>query len=444
MRRRDIALLAFIVVLCGLSLWAIVPVRSNLLGADGLRLGLDLRGGSQLLYEADLSQKDPSVTDEQAMASAIEKIQRRVNEFGAAEPTIQKQGSDRILVQLPGVKDITRAINLIGDTGLLYFRELAVDSSGNPILDDEGYPTFEEEPATAIGTDGEEKALTGQYLKSAGQDFDDYGVPIVVFEWTSEGAHLFEQITRRNLQQPLAIAIDEEIVSAPTVNAVITARGQIEGRFTMEEATDLVNKLNSGALDVPLEIIDQRDVDATLGADSVRKSLIAAGVGLLLLFVLMIVYYRLPGVIACVSLSIYGAILLALFNVFSAQLTLTLPGIAAFILSLGMAVDANVLIFERVKDELRVGRTLAASVEIGFDKAWSAIRDSNITTFIACVILFWLGGTFGAFMVRGFALTLSIGVALSMFTAIVMTRTFLRVIVTSKLVTDLRWYGVKS
>ena len=444
MRRRDIALLAFIAILCGLSLWAIVPVRSNLLGADGLRLGLDLRGGSQLLYEADLTQKDPSVTNEQAMASAIEKIQRRVNEFGAAEPTIQKQGTDRILVQLPGVKDITRAINLIGDTGLLYFRELAVDSSGNPILDDEGYPTFQEEPATAIGTDGEEKALTGQYLKSAGQDFDDYGVPIVVFEWTSEGAHLFEQITRRNLQQPLAIAVDEEIVSAPTVNAVITARGQIEGRFTMEEATDLVNKLNSGALDVPLEIIDQRDVDATLGADSVRKSLIAAGVGLLLLFVLMIVYYRLPGVVACVSLSIYGAILLALFNVFSAQLTLTLPGIAAFILSLGMAVDANVLIFERVKDELRVGRTLAASVEIGFDKAWSAIRDSNITTFIACVILFWLGGTFGAFMVRGFALTLSIGVALSMFTAIVMTRTFLRVIVTSKLVIDLRWYGVKS
>jgi len=443
-RRREIALLAFIVVLCGLSLWAIVPVKSNLLGPNGLRLGLDLRGGSQLLYEADLTQKEPSVSDEQAMASAIEKIQRRVNEFGAAEPTIQKQGADRILVQLPGVKDITRAIKLIGDTGLLYFRELAVDSSGNPILDDQGYPTFYEEAAMAIGTDGEERPLTGQYLKSAGQDFDDYGVPIVVFEWTSEGAHLFEQITQRNLQQPLAIAIDEEIISAPNVNAVITARGQIEGRFTMDEATDLVNKLNSGALDVPLEIIDQRDVDATLGSDSVRKSLIAAGVGLLLLFVLMIVYYRMPGVIACISLSIYGAIMLAIFNVFSAQLTLTLPGIAAFILSLGMAVDANVLIFERLKDELRTGRTLAASVEIGFQRAWSAIRDSNITTLIACLILFWLGGTFGAFMVRGFALTLSIGVALSMFTAIVMTRTFLRIIVNSKLVTDLRWYGVKS
>ncbi len=444
MRRRDIVLLAFIVVVLGLSLASIVPVNSNLLGPGGLTLGLDLRGGSQLLYEADLSKKDPSVSNEQAMASAIEKIQRRINEFGATEPTIQKQGTDRILVQLPGVKDITRAINLIGDTGLLYFRELEVDAGGNPVLDSEGNYSFKEEAATAVSTDGEERELTGQYLKSAGQDFDQYGAPIVVFEWNSEGAHLFEQITRRNIQKPLAIALDDVIISAPMVNSVITSRGQIEGHFTIDEATDLVNKLNSGALDVPLEIIDQRDVDATLGADSIRKSLLAAGVGLLMLLVLMIVYYRVPGIVACVSLGIYGAMLLAIFNVFSAQLTLTLPGIAAFILSLGMAVDANVLIFERVKEELRAGRTLAAAVEIGFDRAWSAIRDSNITTFIACIILFWLGGTFGAFMVRGFALTLSIGVAVSMFTAIVMTRTFLRVLVSTEKVTSLRAYGVKS
>ncbi len=444
MRRRDIVLLAFIVALLGLSLVSIVPVNSNLLGPGGLTLGLDLRGGSQLLYEADLSKKDPSVSNEQAMASAIEKIQRRINEYGATEPTIQKQGADRILVQLPGVKDISRAINLIGDTGLLYFRELEVDAGGNPVLDSEGNYSFKEEAATAEGTDGEERELTGQYLKSAGQDFDQYGAPIVVFEWNSDGAHLFEQITARNIQMPLAIALDDAIISAPMVNSVISSRGQIEGQFTIDETTDLVNKLNSGALDVPLEIIDQRDVDATLGADSIRKSLLAAGVGLLMLLVLMIVYYRVPGIVACVSLGIYGAMLLAIFNVFSAQLTLTLPGIAAFILSLGMAVDANVLIFERVKEELRAGRTLAAAVEIGFDRAWSAIRDSNITTFIACIILFWLGGTFGAFMVRGFALTLSIGVAVSMFTAIVMTRTFLRVLVSTKMATSLRAYGVKS
>jgi preprotein translocase subunit SecD len=443
-RKRDTALLVLVVVLIGLSLWATMPVQTKLLGPDGLRLGLDLRGGSQLLYKADLSKKAPSVTDEQAMDSAIEKILRRVNEFGAAEPIVQKQGTDRILVQLPGVKDITRAIRLIGDTGLLYFRELELDASGSPVVDSQGYYVFKEEAATATGTDGEERELTGQYLKSAAPDFDQFGAAIVVFEWNDEGAHLFQQITSRNLQKPLAISIDQQIISAPMVEAVITNRGQIQGDFTVEEARDLVNKLNSGALDVPLELIDERDVDATLGADSIRKSLIAAGVGILLLFIFMIVYYRFPGAVACVSLAIYGLILLAIFNLFSSSLTLTLPGIAAFILSLGMAVDANVLIFERMKEELRAGRSLQTAVEIGFARAWSAIRDSNITTLIACVILFWLGGTFGAFMVRGFALTLTIGVAVSMFTAIVVTRTFLRIVVSTKAVTDLRAYGVKS
>jgi preprotein translocase subunit SecD len=443
-KRREAALLGFIIILCALSLWSVLPVRSNLLGENGLRLGLDLRGGSQLLYLADLSKKDPSVTDEQAMDSAIEKIQRRVDEFGAAQATIQKQGTDRILVQLPGVRDITRAIRLIGDTGLLYFRELEVDASGNPVLDSEGNYVFKEEAATAEGTNGQQIELTGQYLKSASQDFDQYGAPIVVFEWTDEGAHLFQQITSRNLQKPLAITVDEQVISAPIVNAVITNRGQIEGQFTVDEARDLANKLNSGALDVPLEIIDERDVDATLGADSIQRSLIAAGLGLLLLIIFMVTYYRIPGIVACISLGIYGLLLLAIFDAFSSQLTLTLPGIAAFILSLGMAVDANVLIFERMKDELRSGRALAPAVEIGFQRAWSAIRDSNITTFIACLILFWLGGTFGAFMVRGFALTLFIGVAMSMFTAIVVTRTFLRIVVARKMVTNLRSYGVKS
>lgn len=444
MKKRDTVLLVFIVVLVGLCLASILPIQSNLLGPDGLRLGLDLRGGSQLLYRADLTKKEPSVTDEQAMASAIEKIQRRVNEFGAAEPIIQKQGADRILVQLPGVKDITRAISLIGDTGLLYFRELQVDASGSPVVDSQGYYVFSEEAATALGTDGQVRELTGQYLTSASPDFDQFGAPIVVFEWNNEGAHLFQQITSRNLQRPLAIAIDQEIISAPTVEAVISNRGQIQGNFTIEQTRDLVNKLNSGALDVPLELIDERDVDATLGADSVRKSLIAAGVGILLLLIFMVIYYRLPGIVACVSLLIYGTMLLAIFSTFSAQLTLTLPGIAAFILSLGMAVDANVLIFERLKEELRAGRTLQGAVEIGFARAWSAIRDSNITTLIACAILFWLGGTFGAFMVRGFALTLSIGVAMSMFTAIVVSRTFLRIIVSRRAVTDVRAYGVKQ
>jgi len=378
------------------------------------------------------------------MASAIEKIRRRIDEFGAAEPTIQKQGADRILVQLPGVQDVTRAIRLIGDTGLLYFLELKQDETGTPVTDERGDYVFQEDPATAIATDGQERELTGRYLRSASPDFDQFGAPIVIFEWNSEGAHLFEQITQRNLQRPLAIAIDEQIISTPIVEAVIATRGQIQGRFTIDEVRDLSNQLNSGALDVPLELIDERDVDATLGADSIERSLIAAGVGLLLLLVFMLVYYRFPGAIACLSLGMYGAILLAIFNVLSSHLTLTLPGIAALILSLGMAVDANVLIFERLKEELRAGRTLQGAVEIGFTRAWSAIRDSNITTLIACLILFWLGGTFGAYMVRGFALTLAIGVAVSMFTAIVVTRTLLRIAVLTKVVTNLRSYGVRS
>ena len=444
MRRKTVSLCIFILVLFGFALWSIVPFNAKLLGPNGLRLGLDLKGGSQLLYEADLSKKNPSVTDAEAMSAVIGKIQRRVNEYGVAEPTIQKQGTDRILLQLPGIEDINRAISLIGETGLLYFGEQKFDEYGKPVFDEEGNPVFRDEPAEAVSKDGNAEELTGKYLKRAWQDLGAYNEPIVRFEWDSEGAHLFEQITERNLHKQLAILVDEKVISAPVVQAIIGVSGQIEGNFTLDEAEDLVTQLNSGALDVPLELIDQRDVDATLGADSIRKSILAAEIGLILLLLFMLLYYRLPGLIACISLGIYGVFLLAIFRVFHANLTLTLPGIAAAILSLGMAVDANILIFERLKEELRAGRTLGAAVEAGFNRAWTAIRDSNITTFIACFILFWLGGTFGAFMVRGFALTLFIGVALSMFTAIVITRTFLRLIVGSRLPASPAAYGVKT
>jgi len=442
--RKNFSLLIFILVLFGFALWSIVPFNAKLLGPNGLRLGLDLKGGSQLLYEADLSKKSSSITDEEAMSAVIRKIQRRVNEYGVAEPMIQKEGTDRILVQLPGIKDISRAINLIGETGMLYFAEQKFDETGKPEFDEDGNPVFKDEPAKAINKDGNKEELTGKYLKRAWQDLGAYNEPLVRFEWDSEGAYLFEQITERNLHKQLAIFVDEKVISAPVVQAVISDSGQITGSFTLDEVEDLVTQLNSGALDVPLALIDQRDVDATLGADSVRKSILAVEIGLILLLLFMFLYYRLPGLVACVSLGIYGVFLLAIFKLFHANLTLTLPGIAAAILSLGMAVDANILIFERVKEELRAGRTLGAAVEAGFNRAWPAIWDSNVTTFIACIILFWLGGTFGAFMVRGFALTLFIGVALSMFTAIVVTRTFLRIIVNTRLVTNPAAYGVKT
>jgi preprotein translocase subunit SecD len=421
-----------------------VPVNTKLLGPNGLTLGLDLKGGSQLLYEADLSQKDPAVPDDEAMSAVVEKIQRRVNQYGTFEPVIQKQGTDRILVQLPGVKDINEAISLIGKTALLDFREQKLDASGNPVLDDEGNWAFKDEPARAEGQDGQERELTGKYLKSAYVNYIDLKGYVVVIEWDSEGGYLFEKITERNLNKPLAIFLDNELISAPIVRNIITAGtpGYIEGQFTISEAQTLAIQLNSGALDLPLTIIDQRDVDASLGADSIKKSMLAAAIGVILLSLFMLLYYRLLGLIACCSLGIYGVFLISIFNLFSSQITLTLPGIAAAILSLGMAVDANVLIFERIKEELRGGRSLGAAIEAGFNRAWTAIRDSNITTFIACIILFWLGGTFSAYRVRGFALTLAIGVALSMFTAIVITRTILRFVVSSRLVANPAAYGV--
>ncbi|TEU18942.1 MAG: protein translocase subunit SecD [Dehalococcoidia bacterium] len=440
LRSRNVYLLIFILVLFGFALWSIVPINANLLGPNGLRLGLDLKGGSQLLYEADLSKKDPSITDAEAMASVIDKIQRRVDLYGVAEPVIQKLGTDSILVQLPGVKDIDEAVKLIGEVAELDFREQKLDASGNTTW----------VIAKAVGSDGQEKELTGKYLKPNATLILDQvkNKPQIAFEWDAEGAVLFRQITSRNLNKPLGIFLDNKLISAPIVQAVIEAKGVITNDAwtvnNLNEPKTLAIQLNSGALDLPLTIIDQRDVDASLGADSIRQSILAAAIGIILLSLFMLLYYRLLGLIACCSLGMYGVFLLAIFNLFSSQLTLTLPGIAGFILSLGMAVDANVLIFERMKEELRGGRSLGAAAETGFNRAWTAIRDSNITTFIACLILFWLGGTFGAFMVRGFALTLFIGVALSMFTAITVTRTFLRLIIGSQVVTNLAAYGVKK
>jgi preprotein translocase subunit SecD len=433
-RSKNVYLLIFILVLFGLALWSMIPVDTKLLGPEGLRLGLDLKGGSQLLYQADLSMKAANVTDAEAMASVINKIQRRVDQYGVAEPVIQKLGTDRILVQLPGVKNINEAISLIGETALLDFREQSTDASGNTTW----------VIAKAAGRDGQEEELTGKYLKRAYVNYAQLKGYVVVIEWDSEGAYLFEKITERNLNKPLAIFLDNQLISAPRVQDVIRAgqAGYIEGQFTLDEAQKLAIQLNSGALDLPLTIIDQRDVDPSLGADSIRRSMIAAAIGIVLLAVFMILYYRLPGLVACLALGIYGVFLVAIFDLFSSYITLTLPGIAGAIVSFGMAVDANVLIFERMKEELRAGRSLAAAVEAGFNRAWTAIRDSNITTFIACLVLYWLGGTFGAFTVRGFAVTLFIGVALSMFTAIVVSRTFLRLLVGTRVPTGLAAWGV--
>jgi preprotein translocase subunit SecD len=338
---------------------------------------------------------------------------------------------------------------MIGRTALLEFREQ--DEEGNWIL--------------AKGTvNSEELVLSSKYFKeNTYVDVSQYGAPLLIFHWDETGQNLSEEITGSLIGKPLGIYIGDEPLRgqdghpiAPIVRDVIRESGQIEG-LSLADAQELSKLLNAGRMPVPLGRWAEEDgskvfqadvplyektVDATLGADSINKSILAAGIGLAILLLFMILYYRFLGLVACLSLGIYGVIILAIFKLI--PITLTLPGIAGFIVSFGMAVDANVLIFERTKEELRTGRSIGAAIEAGFDRAWTAIRDSNITTFIACIVLFWLGGSLGALMVRGFAVTLFIGVALSMFTAIVITRTLLRLIVGSQVVTNLAAYGVRK
>jgi preprotein translocase subunit SecD len=455
LRRKNVYLLIFILVLFGFALSSIVPLDRDVFGRQGLRLGLDLAGGSYLVYQADVSAVPPDETDE-IMEGVQGVIARRIDALGITEPIVQvqkREGEYNIVIQLPGVADVEEAKRMIGLFTVLEFREWS-DEEGDWI--------------PAVGTvtlDGEarELALSSRYFsEDSFVDIDEFGRPFLVFKWNEEGEQLSEQITGRLIGKQLAIFLgdqplegDDGKIIAPVVRDVIIESGVIEG-LSLVDAQSLSQFLNAGRIDVPLgrwaedgSGVFEQDVplyewtvDATLGADSIRKSIVAAGIGIALLLLFMLVYYRLPGLIACLSLGIYGVVLLSIFKLL--PVTLTLPGIAGFILSLGMAVDANILIFERIKEEMRGGRSLAAAVEAGFNRAWTAIRDSNITTFIACFILFWLGGELGALMVRGFAITLFIGVALSMFTAIVITRTLLRLIVSSHVITNPAAYGVTA
>ena len=449
MNRRNLIILAFIVLLLVLGLAEVLVKNSpSVTGGNpgnntlGMRLGLDLSGGTRLVYQGNLSQIG-NESAASAMQGAIAIITKRVDAYGVSEATIQKLGSDEIVVQLPGVRDVEAAINLIGTTAQLEFKEMVYDNStGNPVLDNSGNPEWI--PATAVDNSGQEVALTGKYLKNNAQVVfaANTNAPEVAFNFDSEGATLFSQITGRLIGKPLGIFLDNNLISNPTVKAQIGASGVIDN-IPLNEAQTLVIQLNAGALPVPLiGPIERTTVDPTLGADSIHKSLIAGMVGLLLVIVFMVIYYRVPGALASAALIIYGILMLALFKLI--PVTLTLPGIAGFILSIGMAVDANVLIFERLKEELRSGRTLGVAVETGFNRAWPAIRDSNITTIIACVILYWIGSALVEPTMQGFALTLGIGVALSMFSAIIITRTFIRLLVGTNVADNLPLFGISK
>ena len=394
-----------------------------------LRLGLDLQGGTRLLLRATAPDDFEGDLDD-AIEGTIRVLRRRIDSSGLSEPEITKQGESNISIQLPGLTT-QEARELLGRTALLRFCEPATSRIAEVgACDDAG--VWQQ----AIGTiDGRDIALTGRSLKSnAFVSIDAIGNPAVAFELQGDGPEMFAQLTSRLIQRQLAIFLDDELLSAATVQSVIRERGQITG-IGLQRARTLVLQLNAGALPLQLTVLQEQSVDATLGADSVRKSVLAGEIGLLLVVLFMVLYYRVPGVIAAIALFIYTVITLAIFKLI--PVTLTLAGMGAFVLSVGIAVDANILIFERMKEELRSGRGYAMSVEVGFSRAWPSIRDSNVTTLITTGILFVLGGgislpflgTFDAPLVQGFALTLAIGVVVSMFSAITVTRAMLRALV---------------
>ncbi len=394
------------------------------------RLGLDLSGGSHLIYKADVS-GIPSSQVADSMDALRDVIERRVNLFGVSEPVVQVQGGgiisggeNKLIVDLPGITDVEKATAMIGQTPLLEFKTEV--------------PKEEQKPQTVkVGKDGKvdlgtldaypqykSTELTGRYLKNAALEFDaNTREPRVVLNFDETGTKLFAEITKANIGKQVAIFLDGSPISTPVVRDEITG-GQafISGAFTPTEARTLVGRLNSGALPVPITLLSKQTIGAILGESAVHAGIKAAVIGFLFVALFLILWYRLPGLVATISLSVFVVIMLALFKL--VPVTLTAAGIAGFIISIGIAVDANVLIFERVKEEMLTGRTVPDAISHGFSRAWLAIRDSNTSNIITALILFW----FGTSLIKGFALTLGMGVVVSMFSAITVSRIFLRVV----------------
>ncbi|MGA2111963.1 MAG: protein translocase subunit SecD [Anaerolineales bacterium] len=449
--------LIVIAILLALDLWINWPGTSSIqVGSWSqnvtLREGLDLQGGLEVLLEAALpaNQAVPA----SSMDAVRTVIEDRVNGLGVAEPVVQVSGSRRILVELPGYENPQDAVALIKQTGLLEF----VDADSTPLVEGtivqtdygrtgSGSATPSPQPSPSLSSATPEATpvaataaaaptptgpvyhtvMTGADLSSVNAGANQLGQPVVNFVLDSAGTKIFSDYTTTHVGQYLAIVLDDKVISSPVVQTAITnGQGQISGNFTVDSANALAIQLRYGALPIPLQVAQIETVGPSLGQDSLRRSLVAGAVGMSVVVLFMILYYRLPGILADLALALYAMTALSIFRL--VPVTFTLPGIAGFVLSVGMAVDANVLIFERLKEELRSGKPLRVAVDAGFSRAWPSIRDSNISTIITCLILYWFGGAFGASLVKGFALTLAIGVLVSMFTAIIVTRTFLHVV----------------
>lgn len=392
------------------------------------KLGLDLAGGARLIYSADVS-GIPTQDVASAMSGLRDVIERRVNLFGVSEPVIEVEHSAsqwRLIVELAGVKDISQAISLIGETPFLEFKEQREDSEKQKILNEQkaGNKEYLIQDPYFKSTN-----LNGKYIKSAKVEFSQNTYqPEVSVQFDAEGAKIFEELTKNNVGKQLGIYLDGLPISAPVVREPISGGSAIiSGKFTIDEAKKLTERLNAGALPVPIRLISQDSVGASLGKDSLNKSVKAGLIGFLAVAIFMIFFYRFPGLVAVTALLIYTALVLSLFKMI--PVTLTLAGIAGFILSIGMAVDANILIFERMKEEFRSGKGMGFAIDDGFSRAWTSIRDSNISTLITTFVLYY----FTTSVVKGFALTLGIGVVISMFSAIFVTRSFLKIFSVSSL-----------
>lgn len=376
--------------------------------AFSIRQGLDLQGGTHVVLQA-VDTPDAKVDDD-AVNRVVKIIENRINSLGLTEPTIQRQGKDRIIVELPGVKDPDKAIDMLGRTALLEFKDI----SGMTVL-------------------------TGKDLKNSKAHVAQNNQPVVGLEFNDDGARKFAALTAQNIGKPISILLDGDVLTSPVVQEVITGgNAQISGSRTMEEAEHLAILLRSGSLPVKVDVMEIRTVGPTLGQDSKEMSIKAFAIGTISVFIFMLLFYRLSGLVADIALLLYIMMLLLAMKYLNA--TLTLPGIAGIILSIGMAVDANVLIFERFKEEIQKGKTLRSAMEAGFDKAFLTIFDSNLTTVMAAVVLFYLGTG----PIRGFAVTLALGVALSMLSAITITRYLLRFLIASNLAKHPSFYGLIS
>jgi preprotein translocase subunit SecD len=417
------------------------------------RLGLDLVGGVQALLEADLPADTP--IEGGSMDAAVGVVENRVNGLGLTEAVVQRAGDRRIVVELPGETDPEKALSTIQQTGLLEFIDMSV------VTEEEAFNLIGQAVNTNFGQSPEDlqntenitgtqsvaptfnTIMTGADLKTVNvQKNPTTGQYEIGFELSSEGGKTFSDFTSAHVGDILAIVVDKQVISTPRINQAITSgSGIISGNFDYESANNLAIQLRYGSLPIPLKVVEVRTVGPTLGQDSLQRSMVAGLIGFTIVILFMLLYYRLPGLAADIAILIYALVAFAIFRFI--PVTLTLAGIAGLILSTGSALDANILIFERIKEELRAGRTLRQAVDLGWKRAWPSIRDSNIATLLTSAILFWFGSTYGATIVKGFSITLMLGVLVSVFTALIVTRAFMEIVVAYLKSKDYpKWFGI--